>query len=105
MTPWRRVTSRVRSSSHCQPVARRGTSLPSLSSAMRCSKTLYVMEAQFTGDLSTMRSSPCGVGTCSPPLRSPHPEGNKHKDNTANHEVFHDCPSLARWLNAVLPSL
>ena len=33
------------------------------------------------------------------------PEGNKHKDNTANHEVFHDCSSLASWLDAVLPSL
>jgi hypothetical protein len=33
------------------------------------------------------------------------PEGHEHQDNTANHEVFHDCPSLASWLDAILPGL
>src|SRR2546428_563879 len=33
------------------------------------------------------------------------PKGHEHKDKTANYEVFHDRPSLASWLDAVLPSL
>jgi hypothetical protein len=41
---------------------------------MRCSKMLYVMEIQFRGLLSTIRTSPRGAGICSPTLIGPHPQ-------------------------------
>src|SRR5262245_4304914 len=56
---------------------------------------ILVHDAQFSarcGDL-------CPCAALAPP------EGNKHKDKTANHEVFHDYSSLVSWLDAVLFSL
>jgi hypothetical protein len=64
--PNRAVTSRVRSLRHCQLVAGGGTGVPSSSSSMRCSKTCNVMEAQFVGCVTAMRSSPRGPGICAP---------------------------------------
>src|SRR5262249_62282312 len=91
------------SSRHCQLVARRGSGFPSLSSSTRCSKTLNVIETQFRGLLSTIRSSPCGVGGCSPTLWVLHPSRQSTRTRLPMKSL---CLANPPWLtNHHVPSL
>src|SRR5215471_16732402 len=89
----------VRSSSHRQPVASPGTSVPSLLISTRCSKTFTTIYAQLKGDVSTTCNSPCGAGLCSPILMVPHPQVTSTRTMPPITNFFMLVPLLWLWLH------